>query len=146
VIIILGFFAFFQWEFSLAVLAAVLAVLGYSVNESVVIFDRIRETFRRQRKMDPVQVIDHAITSTISRTIITHGSTQIMVLSMLLFGGQTLHHFALALTIGILFGIYSSVFVAAAIAMWLGIKREDLVKTSGKKAGDPDDPHSGAVV
>ncbi|MEN9473960.1 MAG: hypothetical protein RIS48_680, partial [Pseudomonadota bacterium] len=146
IVIILGFFAFFQWEFSLAVLAAVLAVLGYSVNESVVIFDRIRETFRRQRKMDPVQVIDHAITSTISRTIITHGSTQIMVLSMLLFGGQTLHHFALALTIGILFGIYSSVFVAAAIAMWLGIKREDLVKTSGKKAGDPDDPHSGAVV
>ena len=145
IVIILGFFAFFQWEFSLAVLAAVLAVLGYSVNESVVIFDRIRETFRRQRKMDTVQVIDHAITSTISRTIITHGSTQIMVLSMLLFGGQTLHHFALALTIGICFGIYSSVFVAAAIAMWLGIRREDLVKAPSKK-GDPDDPHSGAVV
>ena len=145
IVIILGFFAFFQWEFSLAVLAAVLAVLGYSVNESVVIFDRIRETFRRQRKMDTVQVIDHAITSTISRTIITHGSTQIMVLSMLLFGGQTLHHFALALTIGICFGIYSSVFVAAAIAMWLGIRREDLVKAP-KKSGDPDDPHSGAVV
>ena len=145
IVIILGFFAFFQWEFSLAVLAAVLAVLGYSVNESVVIFDRIRETFRRQRKMGTVQVIDHAITSTISRTIITHGSTQIMVLSMLLFGGQTLHHFALALTIGICFGIYSSVFVAAAIAMWLGIRREDLVKAP-KKSGDPDDPHSGAVV
>ena len=145
IVIILGFFAFFQWEFSLAVLAAVLAVLGYSVNESVVIFDRIRETFRRQRKMGTVQVIDHAITSTISRTIITHGSTQIMVLSMLLFGGPTLHHFALALTIGILFGIYSSVFVAAAIAMWLGIRREDLIKTT-KKAGDPDDPNSGAVV
>ena len=120
VVIILGFFAFFQWEFSLAVLAAVLAVLGYSVNESVVIFDRIRETFRRQRKMDTVQVINHAITSTISRTIITHGSTQVMVLSMLLFGGATLHYFAVALTIGILFGIYSSVFVAAAIGMWLG--------------------------
>ncbi len=145
IVIILGFFAFFQWEFSLAVLAAVLAVLGYSVNESVVIFDRIRETFRRQRKMGTVQVIDHAITSTISRTIITHGSTQIMVLSMLLFGGATLHHFAMALTIGILFGIYSSVFVAAAIAMWLGIKREDLVKAP-KKSTDPDDPHSGAVV
>ncbi len=147
VIIILGFFAFFQWEFSLAVLAAVLAVLGYSVNESVVIFDRIRETFRRQRKMSTVQIIDHAITSTISRTIITHGSTQIMVLSMLLFGGPTLHYFALALTIGILFGIYSSVFVAAAIAMWLGIKREDLIKAS-PKAGedDPADPNSGAVV
>ncbi|MGV3493385.1 MAG: protein translocase subunit SecF, partial [Ramlibacter sp.] len=116
VIIILGFFAFFQWEFSLAVLAAVLAVLGYSVNESVVIFDRIRETFRRQRRMSTVEVIDHAITSTISRTIITHGSTQIMVLSMLLFGGATLHYFAMALTIGICFGIYSSVFVAAAIA------------------------------
>lgn len=146
VVIILGFFAFFQWEFSLAVLAAVLAVLGYSVNESVVIFDRIRETFRRQRKMTTVEVIDHAITSTISRTIITHGSTQIMVLSMLLFGGATLHYFAMALTIGILFGIYSSVFVAAAIAMWLGVKREDLVKASPKREGDPNDPNAGAVV
>jgi preprotein translocase subunit SecF len=146
VIIILGFFAFFQWEFSLSVLAAVLAVLGYSVNESVVIFDRIRENFRRFRKMDTVQIIDNAITSTISRTIITHGSTQIMVLSMLLFGGPTLFYFALALTIGILFGIYSSVFVAAAIAMWLGIKREDLIKTTGKKDEDPNDPNAGATV
>jgi len=146
VIIILGFFAFFQWEFSLAVLAAVLAVLGYSVNESVVIFDRIRENFRRLRKMDTVQIIDNAITSTISRTIITHGSTQIMVLSMLLFGGETLHYFAMALTIGILFGIYSSVFVAAAIAMWLGIQREDLIKAAPKKDEDPDDPNAGAVV
>ncbi|MBE7367378.1 protein translocase subunit SecF [Ramlibacter pallidus] len=146
VVIILGFFAFFQWEFSLAVLAAVLAVLGYSVNESVVIFDRIRETFRRQRKMTTVEVIDHAITSTISRTIITHGSTQIMVLSMLLFGGATLHYFAMALTIGILFGIYSSVFVAAAIAMWLGVKREDLVKAAPKRDGDPNDPNAGATV
>ena len=145
VIIILGFFAFFQWEFSLAVLAAVLAVLGYSVNESVVIFDRIRETFKRFRKMNPHEVIDHAITSTISRTIITHGSTQMMVLSMLIFGGPTLYYFALALTVGILFGIYSSVFVAAAIAMWLGIKREDLVK-AGSKEIDPNDPNSGAVV
>jgi len=145
VIIILGFFAFFQWEFSLSVLAAVLAVLGYSVNESVVIFDRIRESFRRYRKMNTEQVIDHAITSTISRTIITHGSTQMMVLSMLLFGGPTLYYFALALTIGILFGIYSSVFVAAAIAMWLGVKREDLVKT-GSKEIDPNDPNAGAVV
>lgn len=146
VIIILGFFAFFQWEFSLAVLAAVLAVLGYSVNESVVIFDRIRENFRRYRKMTTVQTIDNAITSTISRTIITHGSTQLMVLSMLLFGGATLHYFALALTIGILFGIYSSVFVAAAIAMWLGVKREDLVKGDRKAEGDPNDPNAGATV
>lgn len=147
VIIILGFFAFFQWEFSLSVLAAVLAVLGYSVNESVVIFDRIRENFKRYRKMTTVQIIDNAITSTISRTIITHGSTQIMVLSMLLFGGPTLFYFALALTIGILFGIYSSVFVAAAIAMWLGIKREDLVKAApAKKGNNPDDPEAGAVV
>jgi preprotein translocase subunit SecF len=145
VVIILGFFAFFQWEFSLAVLAAVLAVLGYSVNESVVIFDRIRESFRKYRKKTTIEVIDHAITSTISRTIITHGSTQIMVLSMLLFGGPTLHYFAMALTIGILFGIYSSVFVAAAIAMWLGIKREDLIKTT-RKEEDPDDPNAGAVV
>jgi preprotein translocase subunit SecF len=146
VVIILGFFAFFQWEFSLAVLAAVLAVLGYSVNESVVIFDRIRENFRRYRKMTTIQIIDNAITSTMSRTIITHGCTQAMVLSMLLFGGQTLHYFALALTIGILFGIYSSVFVAAAIAMWLGIKREDLVKPASRKEGDPNDPNAGATV
>jgi preprotein translocase subunit SecF len=148
VIIILGFFAYFQWEFSLPVLAAVLAVLGYSVNESVVIFDRVRENFRRYRKMSTVEIIDNAITSTISRTIITHGCTQLMVLSMLLFGGATLHYFAMALTIGILFGIYSSVFVAAAIAMWLGIRREDLIKTV-KKDGpeeDPNDPNSGAVV
>ncbi len=147
VIIILGFFAFFQWEFSLPVLAAVLAVLGYSVNESVVIFDRIRENFRRYRKMNTEEIINNAITSTISRTIITHGATQMMVLSMLLFGGATLHYFALALTIGILFGIYSSVFVAAAIAMWLGIQREDLIKGGGaKKEEDPSDPNAGATV
>lgn len=146
VVIILGFFAFFQWEFSLAVLAAVLAVLGYSVNESVVIFDRIRENFRRYRKMNTVEIINNAITSTISRTIITHASTQIMVLSMLLFGGPTLFYFALALTIGILFGIYSSVFVAASIAMWLGIKREDLIKGPAKKDEDPNDPNAGATV
>ncbi len=145
VVIILGFFAFFQWEFSLAVLAAILAVLGYSVNESVVIFDRVRETFRRFRKLTTSQVIDHAITSTTSRTVITHGSTQMMVLSMLMFGGPTLHYFAVALTIGILFGIYSSIFVAAGIAMWLGVKREDLIKV-GAKEGDPNDPNAGAVV
>jgi preprotein translocase subunit SecF len=145
VVIILGFFAFFQWEFSLAVLAAILAVLGYSVNESVVIFDRVREAFRKFRKMTTHEVIDHAITSTMSRTIITHGCTQLMVVSMLLFGGPTLHYFAVALTIGILFGIYSSVFVAAAIAMWLGVKREDLVKT-GANRDDPSDPNAGAVV
>jgi len=145
VIIILGFFAYFQWEFSLAVLAAVLAVLGYSVNESVVIFDRIRESFRRFRKMSTMEVIDNAITRTMSRTIITHGSTQIMVLSMLLFGGPTLFYFALALTIGIWFGIFSSIFVAAAVAMWLRVKREDLVKPL-KKDADPDDPNAGAVV
>jgi preprotein translocase subunit SecF len=136
VVIILGFFAFFQWEFSLSVLAGVLAVLGYSVNESVVIFDRIRETFRRFRKLNTMQVIDHAITSTISRTIITHFCTQMMVLSMLIFGGPTLHNFAMALTIGILFGIYSSVFVAAAIAMWLGVKREDLITGCARQERD----------
>ncbi|MDB5761687.1 MAG: preprotein translocase subunit SecF [Herminiimonas sp.] len=135
IVIILGFFAFFQWEFSLTVLAAVLAVLGYSVNESVVVFDRVRETFRDRRfgKLKTPEVMNHAITSTISRTIITHGSTQMMVLSMLVFGGPTLHYFAVALTIGILFGIYSSVFVAAAVAMWLGVKREDLIKPIKEK-------------
>jgi len=135
VVIILGFFAAFQWEFSLPVLAAVLAVLGYSVNESVVVFDRVREVFRnpRKRTMTVPQVLDHAITSTISRTIITHGSTQMMVLSMLLFGGQALHYFAVALTIGICFGIYSSVLVASPLVMWLGVKREQLVKPPKQK-------------
>jgi len=149
VVIILGFFAFFQWEFSLSVLAAVLAVLGYSVNESVVIFDRIRENFRKFRKLETPDIIDSAITSTMSRTIITHGSTQMMVLAMLFFGGATLHYFAVALTIGILFGIYSSVFVAAAIAMWLGVRREDLIKSENKVEKDQinkDDPNYGAKV
>jgi preprotein translocase subunit SecF len=128
VIIILGFFAFFQWEFSLPVLAAVLAVLGYSVNESVVVFDRVRETFKKKRGLTTSQVIDHAITSTVSRTIITHGCTQMMVTSMLIFGGTALHYFALALTIGILFGIYSSVLVASPLVMWLGASREQFVQ------------------
>ena len=127
VVIILGLFAFFQWEFSLTVLAAVLAIFGYSVNESVVVFDRVRENFRKLRKHTVPQIIDNAITRTISRTIITHGSTQLAVLSMLFFGGETLHYFALALTIGILFGIYSSALVASPIVMWLGVAREDLM-------------------
>src|SRR5438309_6574597 len=133
VIIILGFFALFQWEFSLPVLAAVLAVLGYSVNESVVIADRIRENFRKMRKASVTEIIDNAITRTISRTIITHGCTQTMVTSMLVFGGPALHYFALALTIGICFGIYSSVLVMAPIVRWLGIRREDLVKPLKEK-------------
>ncbi|UWE17726.1 protein translocase subunit SecF [Herbaspirillum huttiense] len=143
IIIILGFFAFFQWEFSLTVLAAILAVLGYSVNESVVVFDRVREAFRDRRfgKLSAPEVLNHAITSTMSRTVITHGSTEMMVLAMFFFGGPTLHYFALALTIGILFGIYSSVFVAAALAMWLGVKREDLIKPAKVK-----DENGGAVV
>ena len=133
VVIILGFFALFQWEFSLPVLAAVLAVLGYSVNESVVIADRIRENFRKMRKASVTEIIDNAITRTISRTIITHGCTQLMVTSMLIFGGAALHYFALALTIGILFGIYSSVLVMAPIVRWLGIRREDLVRPLREK-------------
>jgi preprotein translocase subunit SecF len=133
VVIILGFFAFFQWEFSLTVLAAVLAILGYSVNESVVVFDRIRENFRKMRKASVAQVIDNAITRTMSRTIITHGCTQMAVCSMLFFGGEALHYFALALTIGILFGIYSAVLVASPIVMLLGVSREDLVKVEKKE-------------
>ena len=144
VIIILGFFAAFQWEFSLSVLAAVLAVLGYSVNESVVVFDRVRETFVRVRGMSVPAVLDHAITSTISRTIITHGSTQVMVLSMLIFGGETLYYFSLALTIGILFGIYSSVLVASPLVMWMGVSREQFVKP--KKAVAEGATDDGACV
>jgi preprotein translocase subunit SecF len=136
VIIILGLFAIFGWEFNLPVLAACLAVLGYSVNESVVIADRVRENFKKMRKASVEEVIDNAITSTISRTIITHGTTQIMVLFMLIFGGETLHYFALALTIGICFGIYSSVLVMAPLIRWLGVSRENLVKPEGK----PKDP------
>ena len=133
VVIILGFFAFFQWEFSLTVLAAILAILGYSVNESVVIFDRIRENFRKMRKATVNTVIDNAITRTMSRTIITHGSTQMVVISMFLFGGEPLHNFALALTIGILFGIYSSVLVASPILMLLGVSRKDIVRPEKKE-------------
>lgn len=137
VVIILGFFALFQWEFSLPVLAGVLAVLGYSVNESVVVMDRIRENFRKQRRMEVREIINLSITQNISRTIITHGSTQIMVLSMLFFGGPTLHYFALALTIGIWFGIYSSVFVASGISLGLGLKREDLIPKQVNKDEEP---------
>ncbi len=133
VVIILGFFAFFQWEFSLPVLAAVLAVLGYSVNESVVVFDRVRETFKKKRGLTTPEVLNHAITSTISRTIITHGCTQLMVTSMLIFGGEALHYFALALTIGICFGIYSSVLVASPLVMWLGVSREQFIKAKVEK-------------
>lgn len=129
VVIILGFFAFFHWEFSLTVLAAVLSVLGYSVNESVVVFDRIRENFRKFKKANVAEIINNAITATISRTIITHGCTQLVVTSMLFFGGETLHYFALALTIGILFGIYSSVLVSSPIVLWLGATRANFVKT-----------------
>ena len=143
VVIILGFFAFFQWEFSLSVLAAVLAVLGYSVNESVVVFDRVRETFKKVRGLTTPEVLDHAITSTISRTIITHGSTQLMVLSMLIFGGETLYYFSLALTIGICFGIYSSVLVASPLVMWLGVSREQFITKTKVIEGANED---GAVV
>jgi preprotein translocase subunit SecF len=143
VVIILGCFAFFQWEFSLPVLAAVLAVLGYSVNESVVVFDRVRENFRKMRKASTPEVIDSAITGVISRTIITHLCTQMMVTTMLLFGGPALHYFALALTIGILFGIYSSVLVASPLVMWLGAKRDQFVKPVRRRGRDE---HEGAVV
>ena len=141
----IAFIGVMDLEVSLVVVAAILTVVGYSLNDTIVIFDRVREAFRKFRKMNTHEVIDHAITSTMSRTIITHGCTQLMVVSMLLFGGPTLHYFAVALTIGILFGIYSSVFVAAAIAMWLGVKREDLVKTAVNR-DDPNDPNAGAVV
>ncbi|MBL8485572.1 MAG: protein translocase subunit SecF, partial [Rhodocyclaceae bacterium] len=144
VVIILGFFAFFQWEFSLPVLAAVLAVLGYSVNESVVVFDRVRETFKTKRGLTTTEVLNHAITSTISRTIITHGCTQMMVTSMLIFGGAALHYFALALTIGILFGIYSSVLVASPLVMWLGVSREQFVKPKKQRIEGANE--DGAVV
>jgi len=142
VIIIIGFFAAFQWEFSLPVLAAVLAILGYSVNESVVVFDRVRENFRKLRRASVPEVIDSAITANISRTIITHGSTQIMALTMLIFGGPALYYFALALTIGILFGIYSSVFVASPLLIWLRVSRAQFARARKEQR----DENEGAVV
>lgn len=147
-VIIIGFFAFFQWEFSISVVAAILAVLGYSVNESVVIFDRIRETFYYEKNMPIISIINRAITSTISRTIITHGSTQMMVLSMFIFGGPSLRYFSLALTIGICFGIYSSVFVASSLLIWLKIKRDDIIKDKSKysKSSNNSSSNSGAQV
>ncbi len=145
VVIILGFFAFFQWEFSLSVLAAVLAVLGYSVNESVVIFDRIARPSVANASSPWSKSSTTRLPARCRARSITHGCTQMMVLSMFLFGGPTLHYFALALTVGILFGIYSSVFVAAALAMWLGVKREDLIKDR-KGEHDPGDPNAGAQV
>jgi len=127
IVIILGMFAFFQWEFTLSVLAGILAILGYSVNESVVVFDRVRENFHKMRKASVPEMIDNAITTTMSRTVITHFMTQMMVLAMFFFGGEALHNFALALTIGIIFGIYSSVLVASPIVLWLGVSRQDLM-------------------
>ena len=138
VIIILGFFALFQWEFNLTVLAAVLAVLGYSVNESVVVFDRVRENFKRMRKSKVEDVINNAITRTMSRTIMTHLSTQTVVISMLIFGGEILNNFALALTIGILFGIYSSIMVGCPLAMWLGTNQSNLARTEDPKKKEPE--------
>jgi preprotein translocase subunit SecF len=143
VVIILGFFAFFQWEFSLSVLAGVLAVLGYSVNESVVVFDRVRENFRKMRRASVPEVIDAAITGVISRTIITHLCTLAMALTMFFFGGAALHYFALALAIGILFGIYSSVLVASPLLVWLRVKREWFAPPQKRKGRDE---HEGAVV
>ncbi|MDR1163089.1 MAG: protein translocase subunit SecF [Candidatus Accumulibacter sp.] len=143
VVIILGCFAFFQWEFSLSVLAGVMAVLGYSVNESVIVFDRVRETFKRARGLTTAQTIDRAITSTISRTVITHGSTQLMVLAMFFLGGETLYYFSIALTIGICFGIYSSILVASPLVIWLGLSREHLVQ---KKKRIENTGRGGAVV
>lgn len=135
IVIILGCFAFFQWEFSLTVLAGILAVLGYSVNESVVVFDRIRENFRKpaMRGHAVPEVIDNAITATMSRTIITHGSTEAMVVSMLVFGGAALHGFSMALTIGIVFGIYSSVLVASPLLLMFGLSRDNIGKEPKKK-------------
>ncbi|WP_333876814.1 protein translocase subunit SecF [Methylobacter sp.] len=134
IVIILGMFAFFQWEFTLSVLAGVLAILGYSVNESVVVFDRVRENFHKMRKATVPEMIDNAITTTMSRTVITHFMTQMMVLAMFFFGGEALHNFALALTIGILFGIYSSVLVASPIVLWLGVSRKDLMSVKKENA------------
>jgi len=142
VLVILGLFAFFQWEFSLPVLAGTLAVLGYSVNESVIIFDRVRESFRNMRTAKISAIMDHSLTINISRTVITHGSTQIMVLTMLIFGGPALHNFAIALTIGILFGIYSSMFISCPLAMYFGVDRKQFIKKPKDKGQNPD----GAII
>mgnify|MGYP001043533764 CR=1 FL=1 len=135
IFIVLGLWSLFQWEFSLTVLAAVLAVLGYSVNDTVVVFDRIRENFKKTRSNDVASIMDNAKTATLSRTVITSGTTLLMVLAMLFLGGEVLYGFALALAIGIVVGTYSSVLVASPIVMWLGVSREDFVKPVKEEPG-----------
>jgi len=127
VIITVGFFALFQIEFDLTILAAILAVIGYSLNDTIVVFDRIRENFRLMRSGTPTEVMNESINQTLSRTVITSLTTLLVLLSLFLFGGQIIHGFALALIIGVLIGTYSSIFVASTAVLRLGITKEDLM-------------------
>ena len=127
VVIILGIFSFFQYEFDLTVLAAILAVIGYSLNDTIVVYDRIRENFRRIRKASSYEIINIAVNQTMSRTIMTGLTTLLVLIALFVFGGETIHNFSLALILGILVGTYSSVYVASAIALALGVSKADLL-------------------
>lgn len=133
-ILILGIFSFFQIEFDLATLAGILAVIGYSLNDTIVVFDRVRENFKKVRKGTPYEILNASINQTLSRTIMTSATTLLVVVALYLFGGESLHGFSLALIIGIMIGTYSSIFVAGALALRLGVSRLDL--TSQKKVID----------
>jgi preprotein translocase subunit SecF len=138
VIITLGCFALFQWDFDLNVLAAILAIIGYSINDTIVVFDRIRENFRKLRKTDVLEVMNISTTETLDRTLATAGITLAVLFSLLLFGGETLYGFSIALIIGTVFGTFSSIYVASAITYWMGISREDMLVTPVQKEGATD--------
>ncbi len=142
VIVVLGVFSIFRLEFDLSVLAAILAVIGYSLNDTIVVFDRIRENFRRIRRGTPVEITNTSINQTLSRTLITSLTTLLVLISLLLFGGEVIRGFAIALTLGVIVGTYSSIYIASALLLLMGVKREDLLLPEVEKI----DPDSGSVL
>ncbi|MDV3503845.1 protein translocase subunit SecF [Marinobacter sp. M-5] len=139
VIIVLGVFALFQWTFDLSVLAALLAVIGYSLNDTIVVADRIRENFRKLREGDSWFIINESIHQTISRTINTSGTTLVVLMALYLFGGEAINNFAIALMVGVVVGTYSSIYVAANMLMVLGVSRQDLMLPAKEGAEDQEE-------
>ncbi|PUB91496.1 MAG: protein translocase subunit SecF, partial [gamma proteobacterium symbiont of Ctena orbiculata] len=135
VLITIGFFALFQVEFDLPVLAAVLAVIGYSLNDTIVVFDRIRENFRKIRKGEAVSIINTSVNQTLSRTLITSGTTLLVLAALFLFGGEIIHGFALALIVGVVIGTYSSIYVASSSVLFMGVSRADLMPVKKEDDG-----------
>ena len=136
VIIILGMFAVFQWDFDLTVLAALLAVIGYSLNDTIVVADRIRENFRIVRRGTEIDVMNESLNQTLGRTLMTSITTALVLLALLVVGGDLIHFFAVALMIGVVVGTYSSVFVATNVLIWMNISREDLMPPEVEEVDD----------